>query len=152
MNNKDFQELTSLFFGMRQTIRANLPDGQADPNAWMRCETLRFIAENDAPTMREIAKYLRVTAPSATSLIRKLFSLGWIERKQSGSDKRVVRISLTAKGKKGTFPGIATGPRGPCGKVFRNCRNATSLHLKRALRNLQAIFTLPDNSRDIVFV
>src|ERR1700722_15203592 len=100
MTERNFQELTSLFFEMRQTIRANLPDGQADPNAWMRCETLRFIAERDHPTMRQIAKHLRVTAPSATSLVRKLFSLGWIERKASGSDKRVVHVSLTARGQK----------------------------------------------------
>ena len=66
MKKNDFQELSTLFFEMRQTIRANLPDGQADPNAWMRCETLRFVSESEGPTMRELAKHLRVTAPSAT--------------------------------------------------------------------------------------
>jgi DNA-binding MarR family transcriptional regulator len=135
-----FAELSSLFFEMRQAIRANLPQGQADPNAWMRCETLGFIAENDRPTMQEIAKQLRVTAPSATSLVRKLFSLGWIERDASGSDKRVVRISLTAKGKK-ELSRYRNQSEKTMRKVFSKLPERDLLHLKRALRTLRDIHT-----------
>lgn len=143
MNEKNFQELTSLFFEMRQTIRANLPQGQADPNAWMRCETLRFIAESDqrdGPTMQEIARQLRVTAPSATSLVRKLFSLGWIERKASGSDKRVVRISLTAKGRK-ELSRYRSQSEKTMRKVFSKLPERDLSHLKRVLRSLRDIHT-----------
>lgn len=137
MSNKNFQELASLFFEMRQTIRANLPQGEADPNAWMRCETLRFIAESERPTMQEIAKHLRVTAPSATSLARKLFALGWIER-TPGKDKRVVRITLTAKGKR-ELGHYRKQTEKTMRKVFSRLQERDLAHLKRALRNLRDI-------------
>lgn len=138
MTNDDFQELTSLFFKMRQNIRANLPQGQADPNAWMRCETLRFIDAYQPPTMQEIAKHLRITAPSATSLIRKLSSLGWIERKPSGSDKRVVRIALSAAGKRELRRYQAQSER-TMRKVFSKLPESDLRQLKRVLRSLSDI-------------
>jgi len=140
MSDKNFQELTSLFFEMRQTIRANLPQGQADPNAWMRCETLRFISEHQRPTMQEIAKQLRVTAPSATSLIRKLDALGWIEREPSGSDKRVVRISLSPKGRK-ELSRYRSQAEKTMEKVFSKLSATDLAHLKRVLRSLRTIHT-----------
>ena len=138
MTKSNFQELSSLFFEMRQTIRANLPIGQADPNAWMRFETLCFIAENEKPTMQDIAKQLRVTAPSATSLIRKLSSLGWVERVPLETDKRVVRISLTKKGTK-ELAGYRRRSETTMRKVFSKLPERDLVHLIRALRSLRDI-------------
>lgn len=140
MNDKNYQELASLFFEMRQTIRANLPHGQADPNAWMRCETLRFIAQRESPTMQDIAKHLRVTAPSATSLVRKLSSLGWIARR-AGKDKRIVRITLTAKGNKEVVRYRKQSER-TMRRVFSKLHERDLSHLRRAMRNLRDIHTL----------
>jgi DNA-binding MarR family transcriptional regulator len=140
MTEKNFQELTSLFFGMRQTIRANLPQGQADPNNWMRCETLRFISENDEPTMQKIAKHLRVTAPSATSLARKLSSLGWIKRVPSESDRRVVRIRLSPKGER-ELARYKRQSEATMKKVFSKLPERDLAELRRALKNLRDIHT-----------
>jgi len=125
---------------MRQTIRANLPDGQADPNAWMRCETLRFVDASEGPTMREIAKHLRVTAPSATSLVRKLSSLGWVKRVPSGSDKRVVMIRLTPRGER-ELTRYRKQSEGIMRKVFSKLPERDLAHLKGALRTLRSIHT-----------
>lgn len=92
-----FQELSSLFFATRQIIRAKLPD-KPDPNAWLRMETLRFVAEKGNPTMHDIAGYLRVQAPSATSLIARLVKEGMLKRVAGKADKRVVHVSVSAKG------------------------------------------------------
>jgi DNA-binding MarR family transcriptional regulator len=138
MTKKDFQELTSLFFEMRQAIRANLPRSQADPNAWMRCETLRFIDKDERPTMQEIARHLRITAPSATSLVRKLDSLGWIARKPSGSDKRVVRISLTPAGQR-ELARYRKQSQQTMQKVFSKLPDSDLRHLMRVLRSLNDI-------------
>lgn len=137
MNKLNFQELTSLFFEMRQKIRANLPQGEANPYRWMRCETLQFIDEHQRPTMQEIAKHLQVTAPSATSLIRKLSSLGWIERK-TGSDKRVVRILLSAKGKRELIRYRKQSQK-TMQKVFSKLPERDLQHLRRVLRSLNDI-------------
>ena len=100
MKDKRYTELASLFFTTRQIIKQQLPaNGKADPNMWLRLETLRFIAGAKEPTMHDVARYLRIKAPSATSLIAHLARLGFITRKGEDADKRVVRISLTAQGK-----------------------------------------------------
>ena len=101
MKDANLSELTSLFFTTRQIIKAQLPkSGNSDPNTWLRFETLRFIAEAGNPTMQDVAQYLRVKAPSATSLIGHLAKAGLIERKGERNDKRIVRISLTARGRR----------------------------------------------------
>lgn len=141
MSEKNFQELSSLFFEVRQTIRANLPHGQADPNAWMRCEALRFIDESGGPTMHELAKQLRVTAPSATSIVRKLASLGWIERSPSKTDKRVVRISLSPAGRR-ELSRYRKQAEATMRNVFSKLPERDLSHLKRALKNLRDIHAL----------
>ncbi|HWP61128.1 MAG TPA: MarR family transcriptional regulator [Candidatus Paceibacterota bacterium] len=93
-----FAELAKLFFETRQVIRANVAGDKPDPNAWMRFETLRYIDDQGEPTMRDIARYLRITAPSATSLIAHLSREGWIKRVRGVPDMRTVRIVLSAKG------------------------------------------------------
>ncbi len=138
MKDRNFKELTSLFFEMKQTIRANLPQSQTDPNAWMRSETLRFIEQHESPTMREIAERLRITAPSATSLIRMLSSLGWIRREPTGADKRVVRIALTAAGRREVARYNRQAER-TMRKVFSRLPEKDIRHLKRILRNLNDV-------------
>ncbi len=100
MHNDRFQELSSLFFETRQIIRSKLPaEGSHDPNAWMRSETLRFISQLESPTMQDVAAHLRITAPSATSLIRYLHKQGLLARVGKEGDKRVVCLTLTPAGK-----------------------------------------------------
>ncbi len=131
-----FQELASLFFVMRQIIRERLPAGHADPNGWMRCETLRYIAESDGPTMREIARRLRITAPSATSLIQNLERLGFIDRRPSQKDKRVVRIYLNERGKR-EFARYLVRSGATMEKVFSKLSARDVARLKRILQNLR---------------
>ena len=100
-NRHTLEELASLFFVTRQIIRQRLPqDGKYDPNAWLRNQTLQFIASQNGPTMHDVATFVRITAPSATSLVGHLEKLGYIRRKQALPDKRIVRIYLTPNGKR----------------------------------------------------
>ena len=100
MKTKKLSELTSLFFTTRQIIKQQMPSGESDPNTWMRFETLRFVADAKNPTMQDVAHYLHVKAPSATSLIAHLAKTVLISRTGEKEDKRVVRISLTLAGKR----------------------------------------------------
>ncbi len=93
-----YGELPSLLFEMRQIIRQTLPGAkQSDPNEWMRLQTMQFVADQEKPTMHDVAEYLRIKAPSATSLIQYLVSHGLIAR-EAGDDRRVVRLTLTPQG------------------------------------------------------
>lgn len=95
-----YSELSGLFFETRQIIRQNVPKTkQSDPNAWLRLQTIRFIDRTASPTMHDVAGYLRVKAPSATSLVAHLVSQGLIARK-TGADRREVILSVTPLGKK----------------------------------------------------
>ena len=95
-----YGELSELFFETRQIIKQRLPGAErSDPNAWLRVQTMQYIERADSPTMHDVAEYLRITAPSATSLIAHLVAKGMIAR-ETGADRRVVRLSVTPLGKK----------------------------------------------------
>jgi DNA-binding MarR family transcriptional regulator len=93
-----YGELPGLLFEMRQIIRHTINGGdKADPHEWMHVQTLAFIATHGSPTMIEVAKYLRIKAPSATSLVSNLVLRGHVLRK-AGTDRRAVHLSVTSKG------------------------------------------------------
>jgi DNA-binding MarR family transcriptional regulator len=65
----------------------------------MRCEILRYIqSKSPTPTMHDVASFLRVKAPSVTSIIIRQEREGLVARVREKDDRRVVRITLTKKG------------------------------------------------------
>ena len=136
MNNSALQELASLFFSTRQIIRSRLPESAADPNAWMRFETMRFIEDTGMPTMQDVAGYLRIKAPSATSLIAHLAGKGFIRRHTGKSDKRVTRLMLTPKGKK-ALSEHQKRSNATLRKVFSEFADTEVRELARSLRHLR---------------
>lgn len=50
-------------------------------------------------SQKALAEQLNVTAPSITSLIQKMEKTGYITRRPDDQDQRVMRLSLTEKGK-----------------------------------------------------
>ena len=60
-------------------------------------EVLKFIAERGDPTMRALADHLGITPPSTSTLVERLVKKGLVSRLYSHSDRRTVRLSLTAK-------------------------------------------------------
>ncbi len=68
--------------------------------SYLHLATLRYIAEKKQPLMREVAQYLRVAPPSATSLVNTLVKQGGIQRITSKNDRRTIRLMVTARGHK----------------------------------------------------
>ncbi|SEP41059.1 MarR family winged helix-turn-helix transcriptional regulator [Propionispora vibrioides] len=52
------------------------------------------------PTYSEIAEKLKVTKPAVTSIVNKLIKIGYLERVQSATDRRVYYIMVNNRGKK----------------------------------------------------
>jgi DNA-binding MarR family transcriptional regulator len=50
-------------------------------------------------SQRELAEYMRVSAPTMSATIDALVKRGWITRQSSETDRRVVRIEITSQGK-----------------------------------------------------
>lgn len=93
------QELTSLMFSIGRLLRERaMADGSTI--SYLHIATLRYVAEKKQPLMREIAQYLRVAPPSATSLVNTLVKQGEIRRIADEKDRRTVRLEVTARGHK----------------------------------------------------
>ena len=99
-HNADIGQLISMVFATSRLIRERAKDREKiDPFSFLQLETLRYVAEKDNPSMRDIADYLCVTPPSATSLINGLAEAGQLERVHDKNDRRFVRLVVTPKGK-----------------------------------------------------
>lgn len=98
---EDIARIASLFFGVKGLVRTRLAEGKKlNPSAWLHVETLIYIRDHEGPSMRSVAEYLSITAPSATSLISMLIKNGLVCRKSDTRDARASRIYLTKKGEK----------------------------------------------------
>lgn len=60
-------------------------------------EAIRYIAERESPTMKDIAEYLGITPPSVTSIVDALIKKQLVKRELSKSDRRSVKIILAPK-------------------------------------------------------
>lgn len=94
--------LVSLLFSISRSLRKKskicVPN---DPVISMaHVETMRFISENVNTTMKEVADYLGVAPPTATTIINHLVKMGLISRSEDENDRRVVHISVSETGKK----------------------------------------------------
>ncbi len=64
-----------------------------------QCHILDYLNTKGESLMREIADYLFVTPPAVTGLVDKLVKMKLVQRDFSSSDRRIIIISLTPKGK-----------------------------------------------------
>jgi DNA-binding MarR family transcriptional regulator len=100
-NPESVAHAATLFFMVRGLVRTKLAQGRRlDPYAWLRIETMVYIRDNAGAPMKDIAAYLSITAPSATSLVNALVKGGFVERRTDPRDKRALRVYLTKKGQK----------------------------------------------------
>jgi DNA-binding MarR family transcriptional regulator len=96
----------SLIFSVSRMIKEKYRDERQKNISGMKLETLRYIKENK-PLMKEIADYLSIAPPSATSLINHLVEAGLVERIHDGNDRRIVRMNITSLGEKKFRQGMA---------------------------------------------
>jgi len=111
-SSSDIARAISLFFAVRGIMRTRLAAGSKfDPSTWLRIETMKFIADHDKPKMKDIADYLSITAPSATSLVGGLVKSGFVATVADTSDRRTSRLALTPAGKAELKSAIARGTK-----------------------------------------
>lgn len=94
-------EILKLLPELGRALATSVPDKvrhQGISNAQVRA--VIHLAEYGPQTMGDLAKGLRITTPSTTGLINPLADMGLVERERDGDDRRVVRVSLSAKARK----------------------------------------------------
>jgi DNA-binding MarR family transcriptional regulator len=84
----------SVFRQLRQEINSVF-DSELSTNAFM---ILRMLRNGGPQKSTDISKHLQVSASHITALTDLLLSKGYVERKKSEADRRIVEIVITEKG------------------------------------------------------
>jgi DNA-binding MarR family transcriptional regulator len=93
------KRLNELMFELVRLMKQRMSTVGYSPSFYIHLETLRYLIESKDADMRDIAKYLRVSAPSATGLVDALVREKLASRIADRTDRRRVRIAVTKKGK-----------------------------------------------------
>lgn len=100
MKNTSIEELVSLMFMAGRLIREQtVGHGNHCSLSLAQLKVLSIVNENEATTMKDVARSLLITSPSATAAINQLVKSGHIERMPDKIDRRIVRLKVTPKGK-----------------------------------------------------
>lgn len=76
-----------------------LSDGEFKDLSITEMHTIDAIGMYEARTMSEVAADLKITVGTLTTAINNLVKKGYVERKRTEEDRRVVLIQLTKRGK-----------------------------------------------------
>ena len=93
--------LISLMFNTGRLIyRQSHRKNRTNIFSFLQLEVLNYVLENKEPLMKDVANFLCITPASATSLINRLVKAGMLKRYFDKNDRRIIRLFITAKGKK----------------------------------------------------
>jgi len=101
-NNATTEKIIALIFSLGRSIRKQIQEENEREGelSVLQIETLRFVRGEKDVLMKDLAKYLFITPPSATSIVDDLVKDKFVFRSEDKNDRRNISISLTAKGKK----------------------------------------------------
>ena len=98
MENKEITQIIRLMMQLRQTMHQQYKESK-NKISFPQIAVLRYIhCENKPVLMKDIAKELAITAPSATVFVEVLSKEGLIARRPDPNDRRIVTLKLTPKG------------------------------------------------------
>ena len=96
---KTSPQLLRLFLDLAKHLKEMFKElNTAESISVLQMQALKFIGHESTPTMKDIASFFSITPASATSLINSLVDSAFITRLQDQDDRRIVKLSLTAKG------------------------------------------------------
>jgi DNA-binding MarR family transcriptional regulator len=98
--SKQKDELVPLIFSTMRSIRSRADNcHKTDPLSFLHFITLAIVEDKVKPTMKEMAGILLIKSPSPTDIINRLVKAGELKRILDKDDRRLVRLTLTPKGK-----------------------------------------------------
>jgi len=100
INTKINEKIMEVFFEISRGIREKMSfDCNAAQLTVLQLQTLILINKNKTLSMGDIANEFKISLPTATVLSDKLVKIKLVKRNKSVSDRRIVNVSLTEKGK-----------------------------------------------------
>lgn len=133
-------EILELLPELGRALANSVPDKvkhQGVSNAQVRAVV--HLAEYGPQTMGALAQGLRITTPSTTGLINPLADMGLVERERDGEDRRVVRVSLSAKAKKMAGQ-VLTRRRAEVEQAMVGMSEEAKANFLEGLRRLAAVY------------
>ena len=91
--------LVDIFNRVQVIEETSLRKSQFSDVSLKEMHTIEIIGKNPNVTPSDIARELMLTLGTVTTSLNKLEAKGYIERKRSKLDRRVVHLTLTKKGK-----------------------------------------------------
>ena len=91
--------LVDIFNRVQVIEETSLRTSQFSDVSLKEMHTIEIIGKNTNVTPSDIARELRLTLGTVTTSLNTLEAKGYIERKRSKLDRRVVHLTLTKKGK-----------------------------------------------------
>jgi DNA-binding MarR family transcriptional regulator len=98
-SEQDVDRLVAIYRQASRALRANDPANWAEGLTMPRLRVLFYLGRSGPVPVGQIAAGLGVAQPSATETIEKLVGKGLVERTADPSDRRVVLVGLTDRGK-----------------------------------------------------
>ena len=89
--------LPQLIRGLAQYEHNYLSRGEITlPQLWV----LEYLSRHGSSPMNGLAQFLKISKPAATGLVDRLIAQGLVRREEDKHDRRVVRVRITAKGRR----------------------------------------------------
>lgn len=92
------QILVDLFHDILEIEEKSITTRTNPPITMNEMHIIEMIGLNRARSMGEVARDLGITLPSLTSGINRLVKKGYVDRKRTEEDRRVVKVELTKEG------------------------------------------------------
>ncbi len=97
----DIHRMLNIFLNTNHFIKDNTETHKKClPLSGVQLRSLTFIQQQKQATMKDLADYLQVTAPTATVMANNLTESKLISRIEDKHDRRIIRLKITAKGEK----------------------------------------------------
>jgi len=96
------EELIMLLLGVMRSIQIHLKKSHAQdlrPCSPLQIQVLGYLQKHERPSMKEVADFLSITPPSATSIIDSMANDGLLKRQLAATDRRTIHLCITAKGR-----------------------------------------------------
>ncbi|MFH0888446.1 MAG: MarR family transcriptional regulator [Planctomycetota bacterium] len=108
-------------------------------------KVIRFLSHKTNAPMTDIAQALSVALPTATGLVDNLVHNGYLKRYHQASDRRLVHVALSVKGRK-LLNAISKRQRE---RLIKISDSMTSADRKRFIGALKTLDNLLDKSRQL---
>ena len=95
-----FADIVDMVRAVRSNRHVEVFQGGMEKLNFAQIQVMHLLYDKNEAAMGELASSAKVKMPTMTDTVNKLVSLGYVKRDRPGSDRRMVIVKLTPKGKK----------------------------------------------------